>query len=112
MSKTKHSNHQRSTEDTKRHIPLERSIVTGILKWLQTVPECKAIKTYGDAKRKGEADISGCIRGQRFELEVKRPGEKPTALQTAILEQWDKAGAVTGVVRSVSDARRLLKPYL
>jgi hypothetical protein len=56
----------------------------------------------------GDSDITGCIRGWHFELEVKRPGERPTPLQLRRLREWRYAGAITGVVTSVAEVRELL----
>jgi hypothetical protein len=58
---------------------------------------------------RGQPDISGCIRGRRFEFEAKTSGTAPTPLQLSRLERWRKAGAITGVVRSVDDVRALLE---
>jgi len=38
----------------------------------------------------GDPDIDACLRGRSVQLEVKRPGEKPTPLQVKRLE--DAAG--------------------
>jgi hypothetical protein len=42
----------------------------------------------------GDPDITGCIGGQHFEFEVKRPGEQPTPLQARRLREWTRAGAL------------------
>ncbi|OPY59152.1 MAG: hypothetical protein A4E55_00369 [Pelotomaculum sp. PtaU1.Bin035] len=92
--------------------PLESSIVKAILKYLNSLPECYAVKTYGDAKRAGTPDIDGCLKGRSLKLEVKRPepyGTPLTKLQAETLERWRKAGAITGVVRSVQDVKELLQ---
>jgi len=36
------------------------------------------------------------------------PGKKPTKLQEVTLEQWRKAGAITGVVHSVEEVKEVL----
>jgi hypothetical protein len=41
-------------------------------------------------------------------LEVKKPGEKPTAKQEEFLESVRDAGGIAGVVTSVEEARELL----
>ena len=60
----------------------------------------------------GDPDLTGCYRGLHFEMEVKREGEQPTKLQQVRLDQWGRAGAIVGVVRSISDARQLLRAGL
>lgn len=87
---------------------LEESIVKAIMRWLKALPECEVRKTYGDAKRKGEADISGCLSGRRFEIEVKRPGKDASELQKAVLSKWARAGALTGVAHSLDEAKAIL----
>jgi hypothetical protein len=90
----------------------ESSIVKSILDYLKTVPECMAEKTHGSNFGKaGKPDISGCLRGRRFELEVKVPGNKPTPIQEAMLRKWNRAGAITGVVTSLEEAKIVLGIY-
>lgn len=90
--------------------PLESSITNKILKWLNQQPSCYAEKTHGGRwGRAGKPDITGCYRGRRFELEVKRPGAKPTKLQLAALKQWEKAGAITAVITTLEEVERIFK---
>jgi len=94
-------------------VPLEASVVKAILKWLNTQPDCYAVKTRGDARQSGWPDIIGCRQGRMLALEVKRPGNnRVTALQTATLNKWKAAGAVAGVVHSVDEVEQLLKEEL
>lgn len=87
--------------------PLESSVVRTILRYLRSLPSCKAVKVPG-TYRAGTPDILGCLNGRAFVLEVKRPGGRATALQEAELSAWKQAGALAGVVRSVEDVRKLL----
>lgn len=93
-------------------MPLEKSIVDGILRWLKTIPGCYAEKRHGSRFGAGRPDITGCIGGRRFEIEVKRPGRKATGLQQEVLGRWRKAGAVAGVVTSRAEAEELLGELL
>jgi hypothetical protein len=87
----------------------ERSIVKAILAYLNSLPGCLARKRWGGGMGvAGDPDIDACLRGRSVQLEVKRPGEKPTLLQVKRLEEWRQAGAVVGVVVSVDDAKSLL----
>jgi|SRR5690606_6550653 len=93
--------------------PLESTIVASIMRWLKKQPGVKAEKTHGGMYgRAGKPDISGCVNGRRFEIEVKRPGNKPTKLQLKELEEWRKAGAITGVAYSLEDAKEILKDVI
>lgn len=87
----------------------ERAIVKAILVYLNGQPGCLARKRWGGGMGvAGDPDIDACVRGRSVQLEVKRPGEKPTALQVRRLDEWRRAGAVASVVRSVVDVKALL----
>ena len=87
----------------------ERAIVKAILAYLNSLPGCLARKRWGGGMGvAGDPDIDACIRGRSVQLEVKRPGEKPTALQAKRLEEWRKAGALAAVVSSVEEVKSLL----
>jgi hypothetical protein len=87
----------------------ERAIVKAILGYLNGLPNCLARKRWGGGMGvAGEPDIDACLRRRSIQLEVKRPGKKPTQLQLRRLEEWRRAGAVVGVVVSVDDIRSLL----
>jgi hypothetical protein len=88
----------------------ERAIVKAILAYLNGLPGCLARKRWGGGMGvAGDPDIDSCIHGRSLQLEVKRPGEKPTPLQLKRLEEWRKAGALAGVVTSVAATRALLE---
>jgi hypothetical protein len=85
--------------------PLESKIKAAIMKELEKVPGLVVRKRHGTVFGKtGDPDLYGSYHGQHFELEVKRPGEKCTPLQTQRLAEWAKGGALTGVVNGVNDA--------
>jgi len=87
----------------------EKVIVNSILKYLNSLPQCRAEKTWGGGYgNAGKPDITGCLRGRRFELEVKKTGGKPTKLQEVTLHKWLEAGAITGVVHSVGEVKEVL----
>lgn len=98
------------TKAPKKNTVLESTRSKKIVKWINTLPGFKAVKRHQAGwNRKGDPDITGCggPSGRRFELETKQPGEGPTPLQEIRLREWSEAGAVTGVVREVEDARRI-----
>ncbi len=53
----------------------------------------------------GWPDLYAILRnsGRAVHIEVKMPGEQPTRLQRAVLEDLARAGAVTGVAHSVAE---------
>lgn len=88
----------------------ERAIVKAILAYLNGLPGCLARKRWGGGMGvAGDPDIDACIRGRSVQLEVKRPGERPTALQLKRIEEWRKAGAVVAVVHGVAEVRAVLE---
>ena len=87
----------------------ERAIVKAILAYLNGLPGCLARKRWGGGMGvAGDPDIDACIRGRSLQLEVKRPGQRPTALLLKRLEEWRNAGALVAVVVSVDEVKRLL----
>ena len=88
----------------------ERALVKAILAYLNSLPDCLARKRWGGGMGvAGDPDIDACIRGRSVQLEVKRPGERPTPLQLKRLAEWQQAGALVGVVTSVAETRALLE---
>jgi hypothetical protein len=88
----------------------ERAIVKAILVYLNGLPGCLARKRWGGGMGvAGDPDIDACVCGRSVQLEVKRPGERPTPLQLKRIEEWRRAGAVVAVVHSVAEVRVVLK---
>ncbi|HZV04992.1 MAG TPA: hypothetical protein VE999_07925 [Gemmataceae bacterium] len=88
----------------------ERAIVKAILAYLNGLPGCLARKCWGGGMGvAGDPDIDACLHGRSVQLEVKRLGERPTALQAKRLEEWRKAGAVVAVVHGVAEVRAVLE---
>jgi hypothetical protein len=75
------------------------------------LPGFFAVKRHqSGANRKGDPDITGCVPGgRRLELEVKQPGNKPTVIQEYRLSEWQKFGALVGVVHDVEETELLLR---
>ena len=87
----------------------ESAIVKAILAYLNTLPQCLARKRWGGGMGvAGEPDIDACLRGRSIQLEVKRPGQRPTLLQLKRMEEWRQAGAIVGIVTSVAEVKALL----
>lgn len=89
----------------------EKPIVDAILKYLNGLPHCYAEKNAGRLFGNATVDITGCVRGRRIDLEVKRPGAPVTRRslrQGMTLQKWNKAGALTAIVTSVDEVRDLL----
>jgi len=87
----------------------EDSIVKASLRWLKSLPNCKARKRRGGVSNRGEPDLYGCINGVHFEIEVKAPGNRLTKHQKVRLEEWEEAGAIVGVSYSLEDTQNIIK---
>lgn len=62
-----------------------------------------------DARSKGYSDLHGMLAGGRyFALEVKQPGENPTAEQAHFLEAVREGGGIAAVVFNFADAKNVL----
>lgn len=60
--------------------------------------------------RRGDPDITGILKGGRaYAIEVKAERGRVSEVQSARLLELAEAGAVTGVARSVEDARRIIE---
>jgi hypothetical protein len=88
----------------------ERAVVKSILAYMNGLPGCLARKRWGGGMGvAGDPDIDACIHGRSVQLEVKRPGGKPTVLQMKRLAEWREAGALVAVVNSIADVRDLME---
>ncbi len=90
---------------------LEKSVVAGIVRRLREQPGVVVRKRHGTAMGvAGDPDLYGSIGGRHFEIEVKRPdaAAELSELQRQRLKEWEQAGAIVGVARSVEDALAIL----
>ena len=93
----------------RRMAALEKTIVGRIMTTLRKYPHIIVRKRQGTAMGvAGDPDLYGTIKGRHFEIEVKRPGEQLSEIQTARLLEWKLAGAITGVAHSVGEALAIL----
>ena len=96
----------------KKNIPKEASVVKTILRRLNALPGCKAEKVHGGIYgRRGKPDITGCVLGRRFDLEVKVGVNKPTPTQLKEIEEWRSAGGIAGWVTSWAEVVALFRDH-
>lgn len=70
----------------------------------------KTVKFHGSGfTEEGTPDVLGCYKGRALALEIKLPGEEATPIQLKRLAEWQIAGAITGVVRSIEETRELIR---
>ena len=102
----------KKTQRLDRRPILEAEIQEGVEQWLKT----QSHHCWWDRKRMdkptssrlGVPDFIGAFAGIPFGMEIKRPGQKPSAEQLAELAWMRKAGAQTAVVFSVEEAKDFL----
>lgn len=95
----------------RRQPVLEKHVVARIVQALRERPGVVVRKRHGTAMGvAGDPDLYGTIHGRHFEIEVKRPdgSAQLTELQAQRLAEWERAGALSGVARSVAEALRIL----
>ncbi len=83
--------------------PRESAITRDVLRALRSRGG-RWVKLHGHRMQDATLDIIGCYRGRYVELEVKRPGKKPTPRQAVIAQLVEHAQGVTAVVRCRDDA--------
>jgi len=85
----------------------ESTIVSKIARGLKGEfgPLIKFIKIHGDPYMpSGTPDLIGTLKGRAFVLEAKNEVYKPEPIQIAELEEWEEAGAIVGIVKSLAEA--------
>ena len=92
--------------------PSEAAVTRAVLKYINGLPRAKAEKRHGSVYTgAGKQDILACVAGRHVEIELKRPGEEPRPLQDRVRQQWERAGAITGVAHSVDEVKALFRAH-
>ena len=94
-----------------KDIPLEKTIVNGIMSWIKKQGYPFVYKTHGSAyQRTGIPDITLVAKGGRFVgLEVKRPHVgRLTSIQAVTLNAINHGGGYACVVRTLAEAQEAL----
>lgn len=88
----------------------ESAFQAQVLRYLNSLPDCKAENVSGNAMQSGRPDINGCYRGHAFKLELKVPDHKNTTSKKQDLElrKWAAVGCSVGVIYSM----RALKDWV
>ncbi len=89
---------------------LEKSFQAEALKYLNSLPGCRAENVSGNAKQSGRPDINGCYHGRMFKIELKVPDNKNLASkkQNYELQRWFRAGAAVGVIYSMDSLKEMI----
>lgn len=82
----------------------EAKIVKKIREYLDTFPKSFFFKIHGSATMMaGLPDLIGCFDGKFVGIEVKQPGQKPSARQLYVHRLIEKAGGLVVVATCVED---------
>jgi len=88
----------------------ESRLVHRILKYLNGLPSCKAVKNHGSIySEKGRPDIDVSHHGRHGVIEVKIAPEEPTVIQWKRLDQWHLAGSRTMVAYDLEQVKNKYK---
>lgn len=108
------------TADDKPAMPLEKHVLAGALKALSRDPRVALVERtqsglFQEGNRfirvgsRGKLDITGMLKGGRyFEIEAKRPGEKPDERQALRIAFVRQHGGIAGYFTSAAEALALL----
>ena len=87
-----------------------RSVVQPVLKWLNSLPGCKAINIHGSVyMERGTPDILGCYQGRMFLFECKADQGTLRPDQILRMKQWHIAGAMVLEIRSLEQAKEAIR---
>jgi len=89
----------------------EGNLQSSVLKYLNSLPGCKAENVSGNANQSGRPDINGCYHGRMFKIELKTPDNKNEATRKQRLElrKWANVGCAVAVSYSLSFIRSMFE---
>ena len=87
----------------------ESNFQSTVLKYLNSLPGCRAENVSGNANQSGRPDINGCYQGRMFKIELKTPDNKneTTKKQRLELRRWMNAGCAVAVAYDMEFIREL-----
>lgn len=89
----------------------ESELTRRCVRKLNKLPLCYAFRVHGGPhQRKSTLDITGCIEGAFFSIEMKLPGKERTLTdgQAAMIERLQKVGALVGVATSFVECLEII----
>lgn len=92
---------------------LETNLQSTALKYLNSLPGCKAENVSGNANQSGRPDITGCYNGRMFKIELKSldTGYQPSKKQKLELRKWKNVGCAVGVVYTLSFLKYVFEQF-
>lgn len=89
----------------------ESELTRDCVRRLNKLPLCYAFRVHGGPhQRKGTLDITGCIEGAFFSIEMKLPHTRThvTPIQAAMIARLRACGALVGVATSFKECLNII----
>lgn len=86
----------------------EKKVTDKVLKELNSRPGHLFYKVHQGRYGGGQPDIDGVVYGRSVKIEMKAPGNEPTARQMLVMRRWAKVGALVGWATSLEEVEELL----
>lgn len=88
----------------------EQNIQTSIMNYISSIGGLPIkFNNMGIYAKAGVSDILACIKGRFVAIEVKRPGNKPTAVQLQFIEAVNSIGGLAFWADNLQDVKDKLK---
>lgn len=88
----------------------EQDIQTSIMNYISSIGGLPIkFNNIGIYAKAGVSDILACVKGRFVAIEVKRPGKKPTALQSIFIEAINQIGGIAFWTDNLDDVKEKLK---
>jgi hypothetical protein len=85
---------------------MERNIANRVDRWLTAQPDVFYFNVHGNRyQKKGLPDRVGNVGPIAFYIELKRPGEEPSAIQRAIMRKICRTGGLCRTCRSLEEVQ-------
>ena len=91
-------------------MPKEQNIQTSIMNYISSIGGLPIkFNNMGIYAKAGVSDILACIKGRFVAIEVKRPGNKPSAVQLQFIEAINSIGGLAFWADNLQDVKDKLK---
>ena len=88
----------------------EQNIQTSIMNYISSIGGLPIkFNNMGIYAKAGVSDILACIKGRFVAIEVKRPGNKPTAVQLQFIKAINNIGGLAFWANNLQDVKDKLK---
>lgn len=88
---------------------IETKLQDVCIEYLKSLPNCYVENSWGRTGNKGKADLTGCLAGKYFAIELKTTMGVVSVEQKSYLAKISNAGGIVGVAHSLHEMKRILK---